>query len=153
MQRKEPLYRRVNTLARGMHHGGGEYRWSRHRQDQIGQGKMHGEKRRGLDYTPLFKFLLSRVGKDWDEVYGEAVSRLDRTEPIFWMVAASEHEKKPCVRVGESSYYSGLFVDENNRLAVVEPNLRVEHMKPSCTCCTHTFNGAPFVQKYEAEGL
>jgi hypothetical protein len=150
MQRKEPLYRRVNTRTHGVRHGqGGEYRWSRRKDDTAALGKMHANKQRGLDYTPLFRFLLSRVGADWDAVFGEAVARLDRPEPIFWMVARREAEKKPLVRLGESTYYSGLFVDGDNRLALVDPELRVEHMKPSCACCTHTFNGVPFVQKFE----
>lgn len=148
-RRKEPLYRRVNTRTHGVrHNSGGEYRWSRGREDRAGRGAM-SSKNHGLDYTPLFRFLLSRVGRDWDEVHSEAVSRLDRPDPLFWMVALSEDEKKPYVVMGESSYYSGLFVDETNTLRVVDPNLRVEHMEPSCACCTHTFNGVPFVKKYE----
>lgn len=108
----------------------------------------HAGRRRGLDYTPLFRFLLSRIGENWDEVYGEAVSRLDRPDPIFWMVARTDDEKRPFVGIGESSYYSGLFVDAGNRLALVDPHLRVEQMEPSCACCTHTFNGVPFVRKF-----
>ncbi|TGP19151.1 MULTISPECIES: hypothetical protein [unclassified Mesorhizobium] len=49
----------------------------------------------------------------------------------------------------ENSYYSGLYVDEDNRLALVDPGLRPEDMKPSCSCCTHTFNGEPFTREYE----
>jgi hypothetical protein len=30
MSRREPLDRRVNTRTRGVSHGGGEFRWSRH---------------------------------------------------------------------------------------------------------------------------
>lgn len=151
MQRKEPLYRRVNTRTHGVHHDrGGEYRWSRRKTGvESARGTMHANKHRGLDYTPLFRFLLSRVGEDWDAVHGEARARLDRPDPIFWLVARSEAEKTPVVRIGESSYYSGLFVDADNRLARVDPELGVEQMKPSCACCTHTFNGVPFVKKYE----
>lgn len=153
MHRKEPLYRKVNTRTRGVHHGGGAaYRHERNtKREKLNDsplGSMHGTKRHGLDYTPLFRFLLSRVGQDWDDVYREAVSRLDRPEPIFWMVARSEAEKKAQVRMGESSYYSGLYVDDQNRLAVVDPELRVEHLTPSCPCCTHTFNGIPFTKAY-----
>ena len=149
MQRKEPLYRRVNTRARGVHHDhGGEYRWSRRRNDRTGLGTMHGTKRHGLDYTPLFRFLLSRVGSDWNDVYSEAVSRLDRPDPIFFMVALTEDRKRRFIVTGGNAYYSGLFVDGTNRLACVDPDLRVEHLKPTCPCCTHTFNGVPFVQKY-----
>jgi hypothetical protein len=44
--------------------------------------------------------------------------------------------------VGESTYYSGLFVDDENRLRKVDPDLGPESMARSCACCTHTFNGA-----------
>ena len=35
----------------------------------------------------MFKFLLSKVGADWDSIFSEAKRRLDKPEPIFWMVA------------------------------------------------------------------
>jgi hypothetical protein len=145
---KEPLFRRVNTRTHNVRHNfGGEYRWSRQRNDSLeGRGSMHAGKRRGRDYTPLFRFLLSRVGKDWTDVHHEAVSRLDDEEPIFWLVARTEAEKRPSVLLGENSYYSGLYIDENNRLAIVDPALSVEQMEPSCSCCTHTFNGIPFTR-------
>ncbi len=104
---------------------------------------MHGKHRRGLDYTPLFKFLLSKVGSDWNDVFSEAVARLDRPEPIFWLVALNEHEKREYVLMGESTYYSGLYVDTEGRLRVVNPELGPEDITPLCSCCTHTFNGVP----------
>ena len=146
--RKEPLYRKVNTRARGVHHdSGGEYRWRRHDQEE-GRTTMSRGVRRGLDYTPLFRFLLSRVGDNWDEVYSEAVSRLDRPEPIFWMVALSKAEGREVVGIGESTYFSGLYVDEDNRLRVVAPEIGPESLEPGCPCCTHTFNGVPFSKPY-----
>lgn len=151
MHAKEPLYRRVNTRTWGVRHGhGGEYRWSRHawREDRAGRGAMSGHRRHGLDYTPLFRFLLSQVGGAWVDIHREAVSRLDRPDPIFWMVARSAAEKRAFVRIGESTYYSGLYVDAEGRLARVDPALGVETMEPSCACCTHTFNGVPFVRRY-----
>lgn len=151
--RKEPLYRRVNTRTHGVRHGhGGEYRWSRHgrQEDRPSLGAMRGGARHGLDYTPLFRFLLSRVGRDWDETFREAVARLDRPDPIFWMVARDEAERKDVVLIRENSYFSGLYVDESNRLARVAPDLRVEDMEPSCACCTHTFNGVPFTRRYRS---
>jgi hypothetical protein len=76
---KEPLYRKVNTRARGVRHNfGGEYRWRRGDSEDNRTGMARGVQR-GLDYTPLFRFLLSRVGDDWDEVHSEAVSRLDKS--------------------------------------------------------------------------
>lgn len=153
MDRKKPLYRSVNTRTHGVHHGsGGDYRWSRRREDRVHAGAMGGNSRRGLDYTPLFRFLLSRVGEDWDAVHAEAVARLDRAEPIFWLVARSKAKRQPFVRIGESSYYSGLYIDEDNRLRLVDPALHVEDMEPACACCTHTFNGVPFTRKYTPPG-
>jgi len=105
---------------------------------------MSARQKRGLDYTPLFKFLLSKVGSDWNAVHKEAISRLDKPEPIFWLVALHEHERKDFVRMGESSYFSGLYVNEQGLLALVNPNLGPEKMAPLCQCCTHTFNGRPF---------
>lgn len=141
--RKKPLYRKVNTRARGVRHRtGGDYRHERNTKnaDQR-RGSMHGTTQRGLDYTPLFRFLLSKVGEPWDAVHSEAVARLDRPDPIFWMVALHEADRKPMIRVGESTYYSGLFVDEDGRLQRVDPTLGPEDITPGCTCCTHTFNG------------
>jgi hypothetical protein len=149
MVREKPkLYRKVNTKARGVHHDfGGDFRDSRNGKRETLQqvkGTMFGTKERGLDYTPLFKFLLSKVGSNWNEVFSEAKSRLDRQEPIFWIVALHEDEKKDYVRIGESTYFSGLFVDDNGVLQLVNPNLKAADMKPFCDCCTHTFNGKIF---------
>lgn len=155
--RKEPLYRKVNTRARGVrHHSGGDYRHQRNTKtekqaeaDEVKRGTMHAKVHRGLDYTPLFRFLLSKVGQDWVRVHAEAVSRLDREEPIYWMVARTSDERRPFVCIGGSSFFSGLYVDDEGKLALVAPDLRNEDLSPWCPCCTHTFNGVPFVQAYE----
>ncbi|WP_018126920.1 hypothetical protein [Balneola vulgaris] len=145
---KKPLYRKVNTKARGVRHDfGGDFKYSRRiKRDTIEQvkGSMHGKKKRGLDYTPLFRFLLSKVGSDWSDVYREATSRLDKEDPIFWIVALTDEEKEDYVRVGESSYFSGLYVDENEKLRRVNPDLEAKDLKPFCDCCTHTLNGKVF---------
>jgi hypothetical protein len=107
---------------------------------------MHGKKQRGLDDTPLF-----RVGQNWDAVYSEASARLDQAKPIFWLVALRPEDQKEYICIGESSYCSGLFVDENNILRVVHPNINHTTMTPFCTCCTHTFNGVRFSKKYRLE--
>ncbi len=151
---KKPLFRKVNTTARGVHHrSGGDFSDVRNTKAQKSfQGShqsMHGKQLRGLDYTPLFLFLLGKVGTEWDSVYSEAVSRLDRPDPIFWLVARSERERRDCVRVGESSYFSGLYVDEDGILRKVSPELSVEDLHPLCGCCTHTFNGKPFIHRYD----
>lgn len=149
MNKEKPkLYRKVNTKARGVDHDfGGDFKDTRNKKKETLQqvtGTMFGKKERGLDYTPLFRFLLSKVGSAWDDVFSEAKSRLDKSEPIFWIVALNEDEKKDYVRVDESSYFSGLFVDENRILQKNNPNLKAIDMKPFCNCCTHTFNGKLF---------
>ncbi|MCC2097149.1 MAG: hypothetical protein KDJ29_09670 [Hyphomicrobiales bacterium] len=154
MQReKKPLYRKVNTRTHGVWRSGGQYKWDRNTKaagarEASGRGSMKAKWRNGRDYKPLYQFLLSKVGCDWDEVHSEAVARLDTPEPIFHMVALKEEDRRERIGASESAYFSGLYVDDNNRLAVVNPDLRVEDMEPSCPCCTHTFNGKPFVKKF-----
>jgi hypothetical protein len=148
---KEPLYRPRNTTARGAGRiGGGEYRHHRHEKLDARTGSMRPIRGRSpdRDYTPLFRFLLSKVGEPWAEVHSEAIARLDREEPIYWMVAVHESERAAVIRVGESTYYSGLYVDDTQTLQVVDPTRNIEVMVPSCGCCTHTFNGVPFVQRW-----
>lgn len=145
--RKEPLYRRVNTQTHGVHHDiGGNYRTERKAAalSEERRGSMHGNRRRGLDYTPLFRFLISKVGSEWNSVYSEAVARLDRPDPIFFLVARSEFDRREIVRIDESSYYSGLYVDDAGTLRIVNPDLRPDDLTPNCSCCTHTFNGVRF---------
>lgn len=143
---KEPLFRKVNTTARGVvHNSGGSYRHTRNtkaeKNSEENRSSMGKKTNRGLDYTPLYRFLLSKVGKNWTEVHKEAVSRLDREEPIFWMVALRDEDKKSDFRSDENSYYNGLFVDENNILQKVDPTRGPENMYATCACCTWSFNG------------
>jgi hypothetical protein len=146
---KPPLYRSVNTRTHSVKHGaGGNYRHDRNtkafKASEATRGSMRSHHQHGRDYTPLFRFLISRVGDRWNDVYSEAKERLDKVEPIFWLVALTENEKRNYVRVGESSYFSGMFVNDEGILSLVEPELQPEKMQTSCTCCTHTFNGVRF---------
>jgi hypothetical protein len=155
---KSPLYRKVNTTAHGVHHrSGGDYsdhRSSKRSAESEGvRSKMHGRKRRGLDYTPLFRFLLSKVGEDWNTVYSEAISRLDRPDPIFWLVALNDEDAQAYVGTGESSYFSGLRVDENLLLQIVDKTMGPHSLPPECKCCTHTFNGARFTRPFDPEAV
>ena len=143
----ESLFRKVNTTARNLHHRFGlAYRHERNRKDPDTSMKRKVE--RGLDYTPLCRFLLSRVDQPWAPTLSEAQRRLHgaNRDAIFWMVALNDDDKKPFVRVGENSYFSGLFVDADEILRKVDPGLGVEQMIPGCSCCTHTFNGVPFTK-------
>ena len=148
---KTKLFRKVNTTARGVRHNfGGDFKHSRNAKSETKEqisGSMHGKQNRGLDYTPLFKFLLSKVGSDWNDVFSEAVSRLDKAEPIFWIVAKEYDLKEDYVRVGESTYFSGMYVDDLGKLQLTNPSLNITDLKPICSCCTHTFNGKVFSNK------
>ena len=88
---KSKLYRKVNTKTHGVRHDyGGDFKNTRNKKEESfdqTRGKMSGRKNRGLDYTPLFKFLLYKLSN---------------------------------------------------------PDLKASVMKPTCTCCTHTFNGELF---------
>jgi hypothetical protein len=152
--KKDPLFRKVNTTAHGVHHRfGGDFHDQRNsksqRESEETRMPMRGKARRGLDYTPLFRFLLSKVGANWNEVHAEAVSRLDRPDPIFWLVAIRSSDEKEYVRTGEASYFSGLRVDEQGRLQIVNPSLGPSSLAPLCACCTHTFNGVRFTQAFD----
>jgi hypothetical protein len=149
--RSSPLYRAVNTRTHGVRHGsGGDHRHERNTKQALNseatRTSMRSRHRHGRDYTPLFRFLLSRVGAPWAEVYAEAKSRLDTDAPIFWLVAPTAESGQDFVRVGESSYFSGLYVDGQGLLRLVNPGLRPEDMQATCTCCTHTLNGVRFGQ-------
>lgn len=144
--RKKPLYRKVNTTARGVRHKfGGDHRDERAEVTPTGMKKGV---RRGLDYTPLYRFLLSRVGSPWSEVQSEAVSRLDEESPLYDLVSLEKKNAREYVRVGESSYFSGLFVDKDGILRILNPDIDETSLKPFCKCCTHTFNGKVFTQRY-----
>lgn len=149
-----PLYRKVNTRTHNVRHGqGGEARWDRNTKaaqaSDAKTGKMRQGLRHGLDYSPLYKFLLSKVGQDWDAVHSAALARLDHEDPIWHIVARSETDKRPYVRTGESSYFSGLYVDHDNRLQLVDPGFTRNDLKPSCGCCTHTLNGQVVTRRYQ----
>ncbi|MGK9517950.1 hypothetical protein O6467_24660, partial [Salmonella enterica subsp. enterica] len=89
----------------GVRHGSGfAYRYERHtksaQRSLSTRGSMQSRQRHGFDYTPLFRFLLSNVGRPWDKVFSEANARLDRPEPVFWMVALHENDKDDYVLLG-----------------------------------------------------
>jgi len=55
-----------------------------------------------------------------------------------------EDDKKEYVRTGNSTYFSGMYVEDNGKLQLINPELRAKNMTPSCNCCTHTLNGKVF---------
>jgi len=149
---QKPLYRKVNTKARNVHHDKGKSS-AYDRNTKAGMGRSMGKDvRRGLDYTPLYKFLHASEGKCWDDVYKEIVPRILDKEHIFYIV--QDDNKGPgYVRIGESSRYSTMYVDENNILRFVKTEMKNEDFTPDCTCCTHTFNGKILNNKVKGNEL
>lgn len=155
--KKEPLYRKVNTTTRGVHHNSGsDFRHDRNTKaqknsEEIFQG-MGKKAKRGLDYTPLYRFLLSKVGKDWNSTHSEAVSRLDHEDPVYHIVLEPHESKESApdyVCGGENSYFSQLYVDENNILQKVNPDFNPKEIPQWCTCCTVSFNSLPLKKDKE----
>jgi hypothetical protein len=142
---KEPLYRKENktTICRkAVIATGGDFRHQRNTKKMKnfdGNKQSMKKKQLGYDYTPLFRFLLSKIGQAWDETHKEVIQRLDKSEPIFWMVSLNEHDRRDVVRIGEASSWSGLFVDEEGLLQKVNPEAKAP--EPTCSCCTFSFNG------------
>lgn len=153
---KKPLFTKVNTVARRVcHNSGGEYRHDRNskKQPESERQSMGKKEKRGLDYTPLYKFLLSKVSQDWNSVHSEAVSRLDTEEPIFYMVAILEQDKVDIFQTSQFTYFNGLFVDENNILQIVNPNITLKDVPVWCTCCTFSLNGIRVPRKEDPKKL
>ena len=80
---------------------------------------MHGKQHRGQDYSPLFPFLLCKIGQRWNVVFSEAVKRLDRLEPMFWMVAQHIHQQRDILCCGDLSFYPDLFIYDQGLLQQV----------------------------------
>lgn len=145
--RIKPLYRKENKVSLSNKYNvstGSEYRYQRHSKAFLNDDRNHKSMtsgKYGYDYTPLFKFLLSKVGSDWDKIYAEAKARLNDPEPIFWMVALQESERRSIVRLGDSTYYSGLFVDDDGILAIVNPNISSTELPDPHPGETISFNG------------
>jgi hypothetical protein len=152
--KKKPLYRTVNTRVphMGLYHDfGSDAKYDRNTKEGVSK-TMKNKKKRGLDFTPLYMFLLSKVGQKWDDVYSEAKSRIPESE-----TEAIEHMfHKPSIYfenngyslMGESTMFSKLMVDENGLLQKTHPELTIEQLYPTCDCCTHTFNGKTLTNKW-----
>lgn len=94
---------------------------------------------------------MSKVGQNWDEVHSEAVARLDDAGPIFWMVALGPEARRRFFRSGDNSYFSGLYVTDDNRLAMVDPDLTPHGLRPDCGCCIHTRSGKSFTRAFDPD--
>lgn len=140
-KRKEMLCRKVNTCTRGVSHR------NTVKYDSANPSTKMKSKRHGLDYTPMFHFLLRSVGKKWDDVYRNIRPRIHETSPIFYMVAMNIDSSFKYFRYGESSFWSGMYIDNNGLLQITDKNMSNSSLTPNCSCCTHTFNGVKFTKK------
>ena len=149
--KKEPLFRKENKSSLKTHYyvkKGGDLRHERHTKKMKNFEGNHQSMKSGkfdYDYTPLFRFLQSKVGKKWDDVYSEAVSRLNDTKPIFWLVKLHKSnsivelgKEDPITRIGENSYWHTLTVNEDGILVYID---KTSTITPSCSCCTTALDG------------
>ena len=95
----------------------------------------------GYDYTPLFRYLLSRVGDLWEDIYTYVKPRLNTTEAIWIMVSRSGYpQESSYFCLSEGSYWSQLWIDDEGRLQRVDPTQA--NASPGCWCHTYSFNGS-----------
>lgn len=139
MRHNKPLYRKMNrrSLHCSYNIKGGHYKWQRHTkeekkliEDEVSHGKMHKRPNafnvRKYDYTPLLMYLLNCVGKDVDKVFSEVCKRVDNDgRDVFNLMVSRKpkEELKDYFRYGEGSLYSQLYVDDENKIQKVNPNL------------------------------
>ena len=173
---KKPLFRPENkTTIQTKYYirRGGKHKHTRNTKEfksfDGNRWKMHSKGNLGLDYTPLYNFLISSVGKNFDEVYAEACERMsglghNYKEEIFYCVEKntyiengnvydSKGELVSCIwRSGESSYHDKMFIDDNGVLRLVrEFNIDKNtdsDLKLGCACHTHSVNGQPQFYNY-----
>ena len=152
----KPLYRKINSTTYNCtgYYYTGDAKYDKNTKKGV-KKSMGKNINHGLDYTPLYKFLLSSVGENFEYVYREAMIRLkplpfnERERFIFYMIAKNEDQiGSGFFRVGESTYFSKLIVDEDGILQIADKSVTNETLFPSCGCCTHTFNGKLFINKY-----
>ncbi len=144
----KPLYRKVNSKAHGVCHGSGQAARFERNSKAGPRTSMHSGQRHGLDYTPLYRFLLKNVGQPWDSIVSRATPRIKETEALYHIVARSDVDRRKTARIGESSFFSGLYIDADGLLQIVAPDLTSDDLHPFCPCCTHSFNGEQIPNPY-----
>ena len=149
----KPLYRKERqTRYNNQKHSGGDFRHERNTKEMEtfeGTHKSMKKGQYGYDYTPLYRFLQSKVGQNWNKVHSEAVSRLngkEGEEHIFYLVYPDLTIIRPhnlgiqeIVHLGEESMYHTLTVDEDGNLQYINKDAKWEY--DLCSCCTHTLDG------------
>ena len=95
------------------------------------------------------------MGQPWNDFYKDVKPRLNSTIPIHWMVSTNKDVNTLLgyIRVGESTYYSSLYVDNKGLLQYVDKTIDHTTLEPTCKCCTYTFNGKRFTNKYKEKNI
>lgn len=146
-EKVEPLFRKEKKTGLSTHYyvvAGSDYRRTRNSKKQKefdGHKQPMNTGKWGVDYTPLYRYLLSKVGQKWADVYSAICARLpiEHRDAIWHMVKT--HKEDLCFRGGEHSYYSTLIVEYGILVKVDGENKFDPKTLHKCTCCTHTFNG------------
>lgn len=147
---EKPLYRKekkTGLMTQYYVNRGGEYRWERSKSvtpnrvyDALKQ-QMKSRKL-GMDWQPLYNFIMSNVGCNYDETYSKALKRCNKFRDEFnkhW--AYLFNDDRDIVRLGENTYYSALTIDEFNNIQI--RNTGAEPIKGGSFSFgyTHSFNG------------
>lgn len=172
---KKPLYRKLNEVGTYGHlQPLRKYRFDRHKKTPVGSKMRTEQKKVRYDYAPLFRFLLSKVGKPWDPIFQECQSRLDTTTPITFMVVNVNERglvvdrgyeaynrffqydetydgMKKSFRYGPDSYWSTLFVDSDGILQFVDETYVEPYHNYYCPWMTQSWNGEPFVPENNSQ--
>lgn len=166
---KNPLYRKVNKIT---HNGfrfycqeSDRYRFEKHKKKYANKNRIaikRKQHRHEYDYAPLYKFLLSCVGREWDKVFEECQSRLDKVDPIMDMVTNVNkrglvveypefsngypcffHDWRACD--DSRTYWSCLYVDNDGILRYVNESFTFTDIKHTDLYSIHTgsWNGKP----------
>ncbi|MBR5028611.1 MAG: hypothetical protein IKX51_05255 [Bacteroidales bacterium] len=172
---KKPLYRKVNKIT----HNGIRYycqETDRYRNERNKKNKSlpnqlpikRKQNRHDNDYAPLYRFLLSRVGCNWDEVWNECISRLDKVEPVLDMVVNVNkkglavdtsirypeglpemfHDFRACD--DSQTFWSTLYVDSNGILQYVDEHYTIDDadwQDDLYGILTASWNGKPIYPK------
>jgi hypothetical protein len=76
------------------------------------------------DYTPLEEFIKSKIGCDWNDVYSEILTKInkryryDLIDNIYWIIKTSPLYDKDYIprSFGKYPLYDDLFVDLDNKI-------------------------------------
>ena len=120
-EQKNPLYRKINTKSLSTRYwveGKPKYKHDKLKYEREGlmvipikRRRVHGCNWGNFNYNPLFRFLHSKVGSNWDEIYSECCDRLLYREPV-WVLVDRYYKGYDTVRFGENNYWDKLYINE-----------------------------------------